>query len=257
MVTGQGAANHAMDDLRAMFNYAILQKYMSGSIPAAGQDKFPSESRERFLLGGEASKFFNALMEEPNVTARDCMMMKLLTGARRANVHAMRWAHIDWQDEVWRIPKTKNGTGQTVPLVPEALALLAQRRENARRNAEWVFPADRSDSKHGHVGNLKSQWARVITRSGLKNLRQHDLRRTLGSWQAANGATLLLIGKSLNHKHPSSTAIYAKLDIDPVRASIAQATGAIFAAAGVKSSANVIQMPLPASKTPTQKTGKK
>lgn len=67
----------------------------------------------------------------------------------------------------------------------------------------------------------------------LKHLRFHDLRRTLGSWQARTGASLAIIGKSLNHQSPASTAVYARLDLDPVRASIDRATGAMWAAAGM------------------------
>ncbi|WP_423391942.1 tyrosine-type recombinase/integrase [Burkholderia sp. LMG 21824] len=58
----------------------------------------------------------------------------------------------------------------------------------------------------------------------LPDIRIHDLRRTLGSWQAMTGATLPVIGKSLNHRSPSATAIYARLDYDPVRAAVTKAT---------------------------------
>ncbi|WP_060766094.1 tyrosine-type recombinase/integrase [Pseudomonas fluorescens] len=68
----------------------------------------------------------------------------------------------------------------------------------------------------------------------MTDLRIHDLRRTLGSWQAKTGASLTIIGKSLNHKTQQATAIYARLDLDPVRQSINTATLAILAAAGVK-----------------------
>jgi len=66
----------------------------------------------------------------------------------------------------------------------------------------------------------------------LGDLRIHDLRRTLGSWQAKTGASLSIIGKSLNHKSQATTAIYARLDLDPVRESMQRATSAILAAAG-------------------------
>lgn len=258
VVTGQTTANRGLEALRAMFNWAAkpVRRYFTGVNPAAGHTKYLKVERERFLRPGEASAFFKALADEPNITARDCMMMKLLTGGRRGNVHAMRWDQIDFPEKVWRIPTTKNGTSQTVPLVPEAVALLQQRYES-RKSKEWVFPADRSDSKFGHIGNLKKAWHRVMVRSGLRNLRQHDLRRTLGSWQAAQGATLLLIGKSLNHKHPASTAIYARLDIEPVRASLEQATGAMFEAAGLKPAAKVIQMPKRSASQPRQSKPKR
>ena len=64
----------------------------------------------------------------------------------------------------------------------------------------------------------------------LKALRIHDLRRTLGSWQAITGAPLNIIGKSLNHKNLATTAIYARLNMDPVRASVDKATEAMLAA---------------------------
>jgi integrase len=67
----------------------------------------------------------------------------------------------------------------------------------------------------------------------IADLRIHDLRRTLGSWQAKTGASLVIIGKSLNHKSPSSTAIYSRLDLDPVRESMERATAAMLAAAGL------------------------
>lgn len=68
----------------------------------------------------------------------------------------------------------------------------------------------------------------------MTDLRIHDLRRTLGSWQANTGASLPIIGKSLNHKTVQATAIYARLELDPVRKSVNTATQAMFDAAGIK-----------------------
>jgi hypothetical protein len=42
---------------------------------------------------------------------------------------------------------------------------------------------------------------------------------------------LPIIGKSLNHKNASTTSIYARLDIDPVRKSVETANEAILKAA--------------------------
>ncbi|WP_341325690.1 hypothetical protein [Methylotuvimicrobium sp. KM2] len=41
----------------------------------------------------------------------------------------------------------------------------------------------------------------------------------------------MTIGKSLNHKSTQSTAIYARLDLDPVRESVNRATAAMLNAA--------------------------
>jgi len=87
------------------------------------------------------------------------------------------------------------------------------------------FPGE---GKVGHLADPKKAWHRVLKRAGICDLRVHDLRRTLGSWQAAAGANSYIIGKSLGHKSQQSTAIYARLNLDPVRASVNQAIDAMF-----------------------------
>lgn len=74
----------------------------------------------------------------------------------------------------------------------------------------------------------------------LTDLRIHDMRRTLGSWQAATGASLVIIGESLGHKDLSSTTIYAHLNIHPVRNSMENATKAMLEAGQVAKSAEII-----------------
>ena len=76
----------------------------------------------------------------------------------------------------------------------------------------------------------------------MTDIRIHDLRRTLGSWQAKTGASMVIIGKSLNHKTHQATAIYARLDLDPVRQSVNTATQAMYEAAGRKKPAEVLEL---------------
>jgi hypothetical protein len=63
----------------------------------------------------------------------------------------------------------------------------------------------------------------------------------VGHWQANTGASLAIIGKSLNHKNVSTTAIYARLAMTPVRESMGKAPGAMFAADSIKKD-NVVNM---------------
>ncbi len=93
-------------------------------------------------------------------------------------------------------------------------------------NSEWVFSSD--ISKSGHFSDPKKAWQRVLNSAGIENLRLHDLRRTLGSWQAATGATTAMIGKSLGHRSQQATAIYERLNIDPIRNTMSIATEAMF-----------------------------
>jgi integrase len=80
------------------------------------------------------------------------------------------------------------------------------------------------------------------TGARLVNIRPHDLRRTLGSWQAAAGASLPIIGKSLGHSSYGATLIYSRLNLDPVRASVNAATRAMLVAGGLVNEAKVTQI---------------
>ena len=104
---------------------------------------------------------------------------------------------------------------------------LPDERLKSKGKSPFVFAS--AESKTGHLVEPKRAWATLLKRANIEDLRLHDLRRTLGSWQAATGANSYIIGKSLNHKSQSATAIYARLDTDPVRASINKATDAMFA----------------------------
>ena len=240
-VTGLSTANQALVLVGTIFNWAADAKraYYIGLNPATGHDMFSVDSRERFLRPDELAPFFAALAAEPNETMRDFIVLALLTGARRSNVAAMAWSDVDPEHAEWHVAgeRMKNGMPQTITLTPEAVEILRARMVG---KSPHVFPS--SKAKSGHIADPRKAWERVLRASGLTDLRLHDLRRTLGSWQARTGASLLLIGKSLNHKDQASTAIYARLDLDPVRQSVDRATSAMFEAAGVKPKAAVIAL---------------
>jgi len=276
-------ANRVKDLVSSIFGRAVKWGYLEAN-PAKGIEDNPETSRDRFLQPGELPRLFAALADEPNRVFRDYFLLALLTGARRANVRTMRWAEVDLTHAQWRIPMTKSGQPQNVPLVSEAVAILRERLKTAADDDVFVFPAARSDSKLGHMSGERKAWLRMLDRDELTQLRQrienaggkfdaepnetmdkallrarelvkelriktdgariedvriHDLRRTLGSWQARTGASMVIIGKSLGHKSQQATAVYARLDLDPVRESMERATSAILVAAGAKAPAEV------------------
>ncbi len=235
---GQVTANIVLKLLHVMFNKAINEwRIWKGENPAHGIAKFPEQSRDRFLQSDELPEFFEAVAKEENETIRDYVLMSLLTGARRSNVLAMRWQDINFDRAEWRIEVTKNGTPQTITLSPEAIEVLQSRKPSD--GAIFVFPGS---GKSLHLEEPKKGWKRILERAGIEDLRLHDLRRTLGSWQAKTGASLAIIGKSLNHKNQNTTAIYARLDLDPVRESVNTATSAMMVAAGLKNGADVVKL---------------
>ncbi len=188
------AANRILALISSVFGWAISVDLYDRN-PATGIPRNREKSRDRFIQGDELPRFFQSLSEESNETIRAYVLLSLLTGARKSNVCSMRWQDINFERAEWRIEETKNGTSQTVVLSPEAIHVLMNRKEKS--NSGFVFPGS---GKSGYLQEPKKGWARILERAGIVDLRIHDLRRTLGSWQAKTGASLAIIGKSLNHK---------------------------------------------------------
>ena len=47
--------------------------------------------------------------------------------------------------------------------------------------------------------------------------------------QTISGASTAIVGRTLGHNSPEATSVYARLNLDPVRASIEAATAAMLA----------------------------
>jgi integrase len=227
---GKYAANHSLTPLRTLYNKAIEWEFFNSVNPCKGVKKFQEKSRERFIQPNEMIRFFEAVNELRDRSSRDFFLMCLYTGARKSNVLSMRWKDIDMNRHEWNISMTKNGTAQTIPLIDAAINLLKERHQTAV--GEWIFPSSLNST--GHLVEPRGSWETIRKIAGLEDLRMHDLRRSLGSWQARTGASLVIIGKTLNHQSPQSTQIYARLDNDPVRQAMETAVTAMMDAAKVK-----------------------
>ncbi len=215
-------ANRLLARIHIIYNKAIEWGW-EGMNPAQGVKKFKEKSRDRFLHPDELPRFFESLDKESNDTIRDYIYVSLFTGVRRSNVLAMRWEEVNFERKEWLIPETKNGEPLRVHLIETVMDILKARAQRYGKN-EWVFEGT---GETGHLMEPKAGWKRILDRAGIKDLRLHDLRRTLGSWQAATGANSFMIGHALGHKNVQSTAVYARLNLDPVRDSIEKATQAM------------------------------
>lgn len=220
--SGLYQANRLLERIRAIYNKAMEWGW-NGANPTNGIKKFKEKSRQRFLRKDEMPRFFKALAEETNQTTRDYILISLLTGARKSNVLAMQWEEVNFSLSEWHIKETKNGEPHVIPLTGPAVGILQERRRNSQ--SSYVFPGN---GQAGHLVDPKKTWKRVLRRADITDLRIHDLRRTLGSWMGAVGATTAIIGKTLAHKSVEATRVYERIDIDPVREFITRANEAIF-----------------------------
>ncbi len=219
-------ANRVVQLVRAAFFWAKQSEMWVGENPASKIKLFREPKRRRFLNSEELARLGRALDTEPNGDVQDFVALSLWTGARKSDVLSMEWAAVlPFDDHEWRIPDTtKSGVPYTVPLTVEAIAILKSRLKWRTENEKWVFPGC---GKSGHVVDFKARWKELIKRAGIEDLRQHDLRRTLGSVQAQQGRSLTVIGESLGHQSLEATKIYAQLQLENVRESVTSAVSSM------------------------------
>jgi integrase len=273
--TGPYAANRAAAVLSKMLALAIKWE-LRGDNPARGVERAQEHKRERFLSGAEIARLSAALAEHPEQSSANAVRLLLLTGARRGEVLGARWEQFDLAAGLWTKPAatTKQKKDHRLPLSAPALQLLASMRaaadqENARRVLEklppipFLFPG--KDNKP--LTDIKHFWAAICRKAELSEqvaktddrgrhvkdargepavvwestVRLHDLRHTHASILASLGLSLPIIGRLLGHTQPATTARYAHLMDDPLRAATERA-GAIITAGVGKPSADVVPL---------------
>lgn len=216
---GKTMANRILQLLSVVFNKGMDWGIIDTN-PCKGIKKFREKSRDRFLQPDEIQRLIKVLNESSNELIRDYIYISLLTGARKSDVLSMEWSEIDFTNKKWRIPEQKNGESQTIPLTDFACDILQERQK--KKFNDFVF-----GSKLGTKGYLvepKKGYHTILKKAEIKNLKLHDLRRTLGSLLASIGTSSHIISKTLGHKSSKATDIYARMNLDPVREAVEKAT---------------------------------
>ena len=224
---GKGAAAQCVALVSSIFAFAIGRGLCADN-PARGVKKAPVRKVERFLSEAEIAGLAEALDAETersgNPYPSAAIKLLLLTGCRRGEIVNLRWEYVDFEHECLRLPDSKTGA-KVVYLNAPSRALLHELPRMA--DSSQVIPAMRAHSAGAAIDKI---WSRVRMSAGLADVRLHDLRHSFASIGAAGGLSLPIIGALLGHKHATTTARYAHLSADPLRAAN-DAVGARIAAA--------------------------
>ena len=111
-----------------------------------------------------------------------------------------------------RLADAKTGP-RAVALAPAAVALLAGLPRLPGN--PWVIPGAKPGAR---LSGLDHVWRSVREEAGLTGVRLHDLRHSFASRALALGEGLPVIAKLLGHARIETTARYAHLSRDSVRA---------------------------------------
>ena len=206
-------ANRTIDMLVKMFNLAeVWELRPPGKNPCRFVRRYQVQSQhERFLTPEELHRLGQALDAAPverlaSLHAAAAIRLLVLTGCRRNEILGLRWDDVDFE-----------AGARVVPLTPPTAELLA---ELPRVDGNpWVFPGRKRGT---HQRNINDSWDRIRKHAGLDRVRLHDLRHSFASRALAMGESLSMIGKLLGHTQVQTTARYAHLEQESVKASAAR-----------------------------------
>ena len=208
------SADRSAPILSVIMRQAEVYGYrQEGTNPCAGIRRYRRQGRERFLSTPEIRRLGKVLArhEADHPQAVAIVRLLLLTGCRKGEIVSLKWRY--YREGKLFLPDSKTGP-RTVWLSSAARALL----DDLPRRAIWIFPSPRTDS-HLTASRIDEFWYRVRAEADLRDVRLHDLRHTFASMALALGESLPMIGKLLGHTQVQTTARYAHLANESVKAS--------------------------------------
>lgn len=231
-LTGRHQATRALMMFRGFLRwcaarpeYRKLADRDAGRAPAIMESLPPATRRTDKLLKEQVTGWWAAVEQLSNRTASAYLRALLLTGARREEVAALKWADVDFQ---WRklTLADKVDTTRTIPLSPYMAHMLA----TLPRVGPYVFA---SASKSGHIVDARDSMEKAVNEAGVGHLSFHGLRRTFT--QTGRGVVSTgIVAQIQGHKSSATAEGYDIRTLDELRPELERIEAYILALAGVQ-----------------------
>jgi len=196
-------ANHVIALLSKAFNLSELWEWRLGN-PCRGVKKYKIHERENILSLAEINKLLATAEEmaaggEIPVPMANLLKLLLLTGCRLNEIMSARQEWVDHDRRLLLLPDSKVGQ-RRIPLSEAAMVVV-----RSVPKGTWLIPG------RLHGTHMTSPWkmiARICKRAGVKHVRPHDLRHTVGSLGHRAGLSQREIARLLGHRQMSTTERY-------------------------------------------------
>jgi integrase len=214
--------------LSVFVNWCDSQAEYKGLVPAGAckaqqvKDEMPSKNTKEgdSLQREQLASWFKAVRELSNPIQSAYLQALLLTGARRRELAALRWADVDFQWLSMTIRDKIEGE-RTIPLTPYVASLLLElkrinempptvrklrtleERGEKFKPSIWVFSSP--TSTNGQLAEPTPAHKRALIAAGLPDLTLHGLRRSFGSLAEWTETPAGVVAQIMGHK-PSAIA---------------------------------------------------
>jgi site-specific recombinase XerD len=220
---GAGAAKNLTGGLRSLLRFL----HVAGWVRAGLEQAVPSvagwrlSSLPRGLQAGQVTRLLASCDRSTPLGRRDLAILTLLSrlGLRACEVARLSLDDIDWRAGELTI-RGKGSTSERLPLphdVGEALVSYLRDGRPASASRE-VFLSARAPLRALSSAAVTAVVRYACDRAGLERVGAHRLRHTVATELLHAGVPLAQIAPILRHASVSTTAIYAKVDREALRA---------------------------------------
>jgi integrase len=212
---GAGTARMAIDLLRAIFNWARVEKLIAFANPCEHVKTGTSGTRETILEDAEGfGRLFQTLdrMERERRIRQpvaDAIRLIAFTGCRRGEAASLLWKHVELKQARIVLPPSRHKSGKStgkpkiIALPTVAQAIIAKQPEGGPE--DFVF----KPAKGAGPGALSRAWRKLRKEAALPpDLGMHGLRHSIGSHMAMAGNGAPEIMTQLGHRQLSTVQRY-------------------------------------------------
>ncbi|HEV8276893.1 MAG TPA: tyrosine-type recombinase/integrase [Streptosporangiaceae bacterium] len=222
---GRGSAKLMVTALRSLLGFL----HVSGMIAAPLGQAVPAVAHWRLaglpkaLEPGQVAALLASCNQDTAAGRRDFAMLTLLArlGLRAGEVAGLSLDDIGWRAGEITV-RGKGSRAERLPLPADAgeaiTAYLAGGRPEPFEGTRQVFLRARAPHRGLTSAGVTAAVCSAGHRAGIGQVFAHRLRHSAATGMLAAGAPLAEIGQVLRHRRLLSTAIYAKADIQALRA---------------------------------------
>jgi site-specific recombinase XerD len=220
-----GQAKFMVTALRSFFRFLFQEGEtdtdLAGAVPTVRSWRLSGVPK--YIAPEEVQKTIDGCSQAHPVGRRNRALLLLIArlGLRAGEVISLELGDIDWRAGLLTV-RGKGGCHDRLPLptdVGEALATYL-RRDRPHCDSRKVFVRIRAPHQaFAHPSTISTIVRRALESVGLEPPLKgaHLLRHSLATGMLRRGASMAEIGQILRHRSPSTTEIYAKVDINGLR----------------------------------------
>lgn len=181
----------------------------------------PAPPRERWLTRKEVARLFRQMRKPHRGKVHSHALLfarlALYTGARTGAILDLTWDRVDFEAGLidFRVPgrrvTKKRRTVTPMTRKVRRMLLHAHAHSNSRYVISWAGE---------RIGRVAKAFIAHAEKAGLEDVSPHVMRHTFASWAVRKGVPIYTVGKALGQTVASTTARYAKLAPDDVRAAM-------------------------------------